>query len=125
MSSGLPVDKRLNNTTDIARVMATKWTLGLEGAVLVTTPVPEQSAMDAAHIESIIEQAVVEAQQAQIKGKDLTPYLLRKIVEQSGGQSLEANTALVKHNAQVGAAIAKAYAALQPAKRCNALHEDF
>ena len=110
MSSGLPVDKRLNNTTDIARVMATKWGLGLEGAVLVATPVPEQSAMDAAHIESIIKQAVVEAHHAQIIGKDLTPYLLRKIVAQSGRQSIEANTALVEHNTQVGGAIAVAFA---------------
>jgi len=110
-SSGLPVDVRLDSPADVARVMAAKWGLGLDGGVLVTTPVPEAHAMDTEEIGAIIEQSVEEADRAGIKGKDVTPFLLRRIVERTGGRSLATNVALVKHNAEVGAAIAVAYAA--------------
>jgi pseudouridine-5'-phosphate glycosidase len=110
-SSGLPVDVRLDSPADVARVMAAKWGLGLDGGVLVTTPVPEAHAMDTEEIGAIIEQSVEEAERAGIKGKDVTPFLLKRIVERTGGRSLATNVALVKHNAEVGAAIAVAYAA--------------
>jgi pseudouridine-5'-phosphate glycosidase len=110
-SSGLPVDVRLDSPADVARVMAAKWGLGLDGGVLVTTPVPEAHAMDTEEIAAIIEQSVQEAERAGVKGKDVTPFLLRRIVERTGGRSLATNVALVKHNAEVGAAIAVAYAA--------------
>jgi pseudouridine-5'-phosphate glycosidase len=110
-SSGLPVDVRLDSPADVARVMAAKWGLGLDGGVLVTTPVPEAHAMDTEEIGAIIEQSVEEADRAGIKGKDVTPFLLRRIVERTAGRSLATNVALVKHNAEVGAAIAVAYAA--------------
>ncbi len=109
-SSGLPVDVRLDSPADVAHVMAAKWGLGLEGGVLVTTPVPEPHAMDPEEIGGIIEQSVEEADRAGIKGKDVTPFLLKRIVERTGGRSLATNVALVKHNAEVGAAIAVAYA---------------
>jgi pseudouridine-5'-phosphate glycosidase len=112
-SSGLPVDIRLNDPNDIARLMSAKWGLGLEGGILITTPVPEHSAMDTTQIATIIEQAVAEAEQAGIRGKEVTPFLLRRVCEQTGGQSLEANRALVKNNAEVAATIAVAYAARQ------------
>jgi pseudouridine-5'-phosphate glycosidase len=110
-SSGLPVDVRLDRPAAVARVMAAKWGLGLDGGVLVTTPVPEAHAMDTEEIGAIIEQSVQEADRAGIKGKDVTPFLLKRIVERTGGRSLATNVALVKHNAEVGAAIAVAYAA--------------
>ncbi len=109
-SSGLPVDVRLDSPADVARVMAAKWGLGLDGGVLVTTPVPEAHAMDTEEIGAIIEQSVEEADRTGIKGKDVTPFLLKRIVERTGGRSLATNVALVKHNAEVGAAIAVAYA---------------
>ena len=110
-SSGLPVDVRLDSPAEVARVMAAKWGLGLDGGVLVTTPVPEAHAMDSEEIGAIIEQSVDEADRAGVKGKDVTPFLLKRIVERTGGRSLATNVALVKHNAEVGAAIAVAYAA--------------
>jgi pseudouridine-5'-phosphate glycosidase len=110
-SSGLPVDVRLDSPAEVARVMAAKWGLGLDGGILVTTPVPEAHAMDTEEIGAIIEQSVEEAERVGIKGKDVTPFLLKRIVERTGGRSLATNVALVKHNAEVGAAIAVAYAA--------------
>jgi len=110
-SSGLPVDVRLDSPAEVARVMTAKWGLGLDGGILVTTPVPEAHAMDTEEIGAIIEQSVEEAERAGIKGKDVTPFLLKRIVERTGGRSLATNVALVKHNAEVGAAIAVAYAA--------------
>jgi pseudouridine-5'-phosphate glycosidase len=110
-SSGLPVDVRLDDPADVARVMATKWKLGLAGGILVTTPVPEADAMDSREIDEVIEQSLEEANSLSLQGKDITPFLLKKIVERTEGRSLATNVALVKHNADVGAAIAIAYAA--------------
>jgi pseudouridylate synthase len=112
-SSGLSVDVRLDSAHDVAKVMAAKWALGLEGGLLVTAPVPERHAMAPQEIDVVIEQSLAEADEKGIRGKDVTPFLLANIVERTGGRSLETNIALVKHNAEVGAAIAVAYAALR------------
>ena len=68
--------------------------------------------MDKKYIDSLIDKAINEANEKHIIGKDVTPFLLAKIVEESGGKSLEANIALVYNNAKVGAQIAKAYYSL-------------
>ncbi len=110
-SSGLPVDVRLDDPEDVAAVMRTKWDLGLDGGLLITAPVPARDAMASEEIERVIEASLAEADRKGLRGKDVTPYLLASIAERTGGRSLAANIALVKHNAEVGADIAVAYAA--------------
>lgn len=106
-SSGLKLDRRYDSATDIARMIGMQFELGL-GGVLVTNPVPEEHAIEGAEIEKHIARAVAEADEQQIGRKDLTPYLLGRIVELSGGKSLETNIALVKNNARLAAEIAVA-----------------
>lgn len=103
---------RLDTPVEIAEMIKTKDELELSGGVLITNPIPEESSMDKKYIDSLIDKAINEANEKHIIGKDVTPFLLAKIVEESGGKSLEANIALVYNNAKVGAQIAKAYSNL-------------
>lgn len=103
---------RLDTPTEIAEMIKTKDELELGGGVLITNPIPEEASMDKKYIDGLIDKAINEANEKHIIGKDVTPFLLAKIVEESGGKSLEANIALVYNNAKVGAQIAKAYYSL-------------
>ena len=103
---------RLDTPTEIAEMIKTKDELELSGGVLITNPIPEEASMDKKYIDSLIDKAINEANEKHIIGKDVTPFLLAKIVEESGGKSLKANIALVYNNAKVGAQIAKAYYSL-------------
>lgn len=111
-SSGYAAPMRLDEPDQVAAMMRAKWDLGLEGAVSVANPVPVEDEIPRAEIERTIQQALADADERGIRGKDITPYLLGRIVELSGGASLETNIALVRDNARLGAAIAVAYAAL-------------
>ncbi|MGB8953789.1 MAG: pseudouridine-5'-phosphate glycosidase [Tumebacillaceae bacterium] len=111
-SSGYGVDYRLNTPEEVALFLKTKWDLGLHGGTVIANPVPEDHALDHDEIEMHIERALAEAKAQGIKGKEATPFLLAKMKEITGGKSLETNIALIKHNAFVGAQIAKAYAQL-------------
>lgn len=102
----------LDTPTEIAEMIKTKDELELSGGVLITNPIPEEASMDKKYIDGLIDKAINEANEKHIIGKDVTPFLLAKIVEESGGKSLEANIALVYNNAKVGAQIAKAYYSL-------------
>lgn len=108
--SGFRADFQLDTPEDQARFIRTKWQLGLEGGVVVSNPVPEGSAMRNEEIDAIIAQALREADQQGVKGKLVTPFLLARIKELTGGRSLATNIALVKHNALVGARLAVALA---------------
>ena len=108
--SGFPVDYRLDSPADIARLLRSKWALGLRGGVVIANPVPEVFQMDPLQMESAIAAALEEAERQQIKGKAITPFLLARVAELTGGQSLEANIALVKHNARLAAEVAGALA---------------
>jgi pseudouridine-5'-phosphate glycosidase len=103
------VDYRLDTPQEVAQMMGVKWALGLQGGMVIANPVPEQDALAYAEMEGIIHQALTEAQALGISGKKVTPFLLGKIKELTGGKSLETNIALVKHNAAVAAQIAKAF----------------
>lgn len=103
------VDYRLDSPREIARVMATKWALGLRGGMVIANPVPENDALPYNEMEKIISRALEEAQSLGIKGKKVTPFLLGKIKELTHGRSLETNIALVKHNASVAAEVALAF----------------
>jgi pseudouridine-5'-phosphate glycosidase len=108
--SGFRADFQLDTPEEQARFIRTKWQLGLEGGVVVSNPVPEAAAMKNEEIDAIIAQALREAGQQGVKGKLVTPFLLARIKELTGGRSLATNIALVKHNALVGARLAVALA---------------
>jgi pseudouridylate synthase len=106
--SGYKVDFRLDTPEAVAAMLNTKWNLGLEGGVVVANPVPETDAMEHKEIEKVIVQALEEAKAKGITGKNVTPFLLDRVKQLTGGQSLETNIALVKHNAEVASKIAVA-----------------
>ncbi|MCF7948094.1 MAG: pseudouridine-5'-phosphate glycosidase [Spirochaetaceae bacterium] len=115
-SSGLAVDHRIDSPEAVAAVLDSKWKCGLEGGVLITNPIPEEFSMEKEKIDNAIEVALDEARRIGIFGKDLTPFLLGKIKELTGGESLSANIELVKNNATVAAKIAVAYSSRLKAK---------
>lgn len=106
--SGLPVDFRLDEPAEVARLLATQWSLGYPGGAVVANPIPEADAMDKEVIDAIIGRALGEAARQGVTGKRVTPFLLDRIKQLTGGRSLAANIALVEHNAVVGARIALA-----------------
>ncbi|MCX6129553.1 MAG: pseudouridine-5'-phosphate glycosidase [Proteobacteria bacterium] len=112
-SSGCPVVKRFDEITDIARVIAIKNQLGLKGGLVIANPIPAEAALPESFIRQVIEDSLQEAATRGIKGKAITPFLLKNIADRTQGRSLEANIALVKHNARVGARVAKALAAIE------------
>ncbi len=107
--SGYHTPLRLNTTRDIANMLHTKWKLGLEGSVLIANPVPAQFEVSKEEMEVHILKALAAADEKQVKGKQVTPFLLQYIAEHTKGESLEANISLILHNAKVGAAIAVDY----------------
>ena len=109
--SGFGVDYRLDTPDEVAALIATQSALGMPGGVLVANPIPEADALDAAEIDGRIASAIADAESQGVTRKDLTPYLLNRIFELTGGKSLTANIALVKNNAAVAARIAAALSA--------------
>jgi pseudouridylate synthase len=105
--SGYPVDHRIDTPTEIARVIALQGELGL-GGVLIANPIPENAALDAGMIEARINEAIADAERRGVTRKALTPFLLQRIFELTGGRSLEANIALVENNARLAAQVAVA-----------------
>jgi pseudouridine-5'-phosphate glycosidase len=91
-------------------MMRAKWELGIAGGLVVANPIPAEDEIPEAEIGALISRAVAEAEERGIAGAAITPYLLGRIVELSEGESLRANIALVKHNARLGAEVARAYA---------------
>jgi pseudouridine-5'-phosphate glycosidase len=106
--SGFNADFQLDTAEQQARFIRTKWQLGLNGGVVVSNPVPAASALKNDEIDGIIAQALREADEQGVKGKAVTPFLLARIKDLTGGRSLATNIALVKHNALVGARLAVA-----------------
>ena len=106
--SGYRVDYRVDSAEELALALKTKWALGLRGGMLVANPIPEEYSMDYDTITGVIEMAVAEAESAGIKGKETTPYLLAKVKELTGGESLASNIRLVMNNARVAASLAVA-----------------
>ncbi|MEW8998098.1 MAG: pseudouridine-5'-phosphate glycosidase [Thermoanaerobacter sp.] len=104
--SGLKVDYKVDDEIEAAKIIKTKWDLGLKGGVLIANPIPKEYALDKTYIDKAIEDALYEAEKRNIKGKEITPFLLDKIKDLTQGKSLKANIELVKNNAHVGAKIA-------------------
>ena len=111
-TSGLAVDYQVNSPEELAKVLKTHHALGLKGGILVANPIPQAYSMDADAINAVIDQAVAEAEEKGIHGKQTTPFLLAKVKEITGGDSLEANIQLVFNNAKLAAQTAVAYSAL-------------
>lgn len=109
-SSGLPVDHRVDSPAELAAVLRAHRDLGLRGGVLVVNPIPQPDALDAAQIEARIAEAVADAERDGVTRQEVTPYLLARINELTGGRSLAANIALVRHNADVAGRTAVALA---------------
>ncbi len=106
--SGHPVDFRLNSPAEVARLLDTKWRLGLQGGAVIANPVPKEEEIPCEEIEEMIVQALKIADQQGVSGKEVTPFQLKQIVQMTDGKSLATNIALVKHNAKVAAQIAVA-----------------
>lgn len=107
-SSGLPVDVRVDTPLAAAEIIHARWDLGLGGGVLIVAPVPAEAALPAEGMEEAITQALAAAEEQGIRGKALTPFLLARIAEITGGASLRANIALLENNAAIAARIARA-----------------
>lgn len=105
--SEFKVDYNIKNPKEAAEAAKTQWDLGLTGGILLTNPIPEKDSMDEEKINKAIEEALKEAEEKGIHGKETTPFLLSKVLEVTEGKSLEANIALVKNNARLGAEVAK------------------
>jgi len=105
-NSDYKVNFRVDDPETIASTLKAKWDLNLKGGAIIANPIPEKAAMDEKKMNEVIETALNEANKQHISGKDVTPFLLAKVVELTGGKSLESNIALVKNNAVLGAKIA-------------------
>lgn len=109
--SGYPSPLRLDSAEAIAALLHAKWKMGLDGSVLIANPVPAEREIISDEMEIHIQIALNAAREKNISGKEVTPFLLKYIADHTKGESLEANIALIRHNARVGAEIAVAFAA--------------
>ncbi len=105
--SGLKVENVVNSPKEIAEIIKAKRDFKLDGGILVSNPIPEEYAMDKLVIDNAIKTALILANDQKITGKDVTPFLLKTIVELTGGDSLESNIQLVLNNAALGSEVAK------------------
>ena len=108
-TSNIKLPLSVENVEELAAMIRVKEELLLKGGVLVANPIPESDSLDETYINEIIDNAIEQSFKDGISGKDTTPYLLKTIVEKTQGKSLEANLALVYHNAKVGAKLAVSY----------------
>lgn len=105
-SSGLRLETRADSAAEAAAMIRTKWAMGLEGGVLIVNPIPAEAAILNREIDNVIAHALGEAEVQGVKGKAVTPFLLSRVAEMTGGASLHANLALLENNAKVAAEIA-------------------
>lgn len=111
-SSGLLVDYRAETPDEIADIMRAKWDLGLEGGLVVANPVPASAELDPKTVEEAVQHALNHAAVEGVRGADLTPFLLARLSDITGGASLQTNIALIRNNARLGAAVARAWCSL-------------
>ena len=105
--SGINVDYEMDSALDIAKAIKVKRDLNLKGGILISNPILEEDSYPSEEINKVIEIAINDSIKEGISGKDSTPFLLKRIVEYTGGKSLETNIKLVYNNARVGSLIAK------------------
>lgn len=107
--SGHELAMRADTPEEVAKMYRISRALGFQGGMVIANPIPEEDAMDKEKIDDAIADAVAKADEQGIYGKDVSPFLLKSIVEDTGGESLRSNIALVKNNAYVAAKIAVAF----------------
>lgn len=114
-ASGLPVDARCDTVREVAAILTARRELGLPGGTLLCVPVPAEFAIPEAEAEAAIQRALAEARAAGVRGREVTPFLLARVREHSGGHSKRANVELLRNNARVAAALAVELAGPPPA----------
>ena len=107
--SGFGVDYRIDTAQELAKAFKVQNELGFKGGMLVANPIPEEYAMPLDTINAAIDQAIAECNEKGIKGKETTPFLLARVAELTGGNSLASNIQLVYNNAKVAAQTAVHY----------------
>lgn len=112
-TSDQSVDFAMETAEEIARFLAVKWSLNLTGGVVIANPIPEEFAMPETEINAAIDQALAEAKTQGISGKESTPFLLARVAELTGGDSLASNIQLVLNNARLASKVAKQLVAMQ------------
>lgn len=110
--SGFGVDYNAKDPATVAKIMKTKWALGLKGGAVIANPIPQEFELDFEEMEKVIKRALMQAKKEGVRGKATTPYLLSFIKEFTGGGALDANLELAYNNAREAARIAVAYSAL-------------
>ena len=107
--SGFNVDYRVDSAFDISEILKTKWSLSINGGVLITNPIPKTFELELTMMNEAINKAIIEAEKEKITGKEITPYLLSKVNEITQGKSLNANIKLIQNNAVLASKIAIHY----------------
>ena len=101
--SGHKLDYAVSGPQEAADILNAKWGMGLKGGVLIANPIPEEYSMDPAVINKAIDQAIAECQAQGVHGKATTPFLLARVKDLTGGDSLDSNIQLVFNNARLAA----------------------
>jgi len=114
-SSGLGVDARVDTPEEAAKIAIESWEAGITSAILLVVPPPEESALSPDEMESAIQTALYEAESAALHGAETTPFLLKRVSELTGGESLRANLALLKNNARIAAQVSGAMGRVEKA----------
>jgi pseudouridine-5'-phosphate glycosidase len=109
-TSGLPVPYRADTPDEVAAIAATQWRIGHSAGLLVACPIPEDHALAPHVAEQAIEVALHQAREQRVHGAALTPFLLARVAELTGGESVSANQALLRNNASIAAGIARSLA---------------
>ena len=107
--SGFSVDYRVDSAFDISEILKTKWSLSINGGVLIMNPIPKTFELELTMMNEAINKAIIEAEKEKITGKEITPYLLSKVNEITQGKSLNANIKLIQNNAVLATKIAIHY----------------
>lgn len=102
-TSGLPIDERVETAQDVARIAKARDELAMPNAILLTAPVPTEYEIPKEKLESILHSALIEAETNNVRGKEITPFLLAKMSAESKGETLRANIALLENNAKIAA----------------------
>ena len=105
--SGLTVDTRVDSPADVVAIAKASWAMEKRSAILVTVPVPEHAEVSEQLLRETLDDALLESERMKIGGRELTPFLLSRMVEKSDGATLRANVALLENNARIAAEIAR------------------
>ena len=108
--SGLTVDEKVETAIEVAEIIKARDDLELQNAILLTVPVPEEFEIESDELEKVLADALKKADEQNIRGKEITPFLLSQMSEKSEGKTLRANIALLENNAKIAAQVAFALA---------------